>query len=530
MSLSSLDLWVLGAYAVMLLSVALYVSREKDGHSKNTEDYFLAGKSLPWWAIGASLIAANISAEQIIGMSGEGFRIGLAIAAYEWQAAIVLILVAKYFLPIFLKREIYTMPQFLETRYGSGVKTLMSGYWIFLYTAVNLTTVLWLGALAVNTLTGLSILPSMAALGGFAILYSYWGGLKAVALTDIIQVVILVIGGFIIAWLTMGMIGGDSGVLGGFKRMYTELPDKFDMIFEKDQYGYDTMPGIWTLLGGLWILHLNYWGFNQYIIQRALGAKDIKEAQKGLVFAAALKLLMPLIIVLPGIAAVMLATPEFSALNAEVLADKTDKAYPEVMRIMPSGLRGLIFAALVAAIVSSLASMMNSISTIFTMDIYKTAKSGRTETHYVMIGRLTAVSAMIFAVIIAQPIFQNMESAFQTVQELTGYVAPGVVSVFLLGMFYKSANSSGAYAMLIASIVLSFAVAIIFPDFQFVNRIWAIFLGCTALGVIVSKLTSAPSKEQSVNLGDINFKTSTSFNMWSGIIGLTLIALYAAFW
>ena len=530
MSLSSLDLWVLGAYAVMLLGVALYVSREKDGHSKNTEDYFLAGKSLPWWAIGASLIAANISAEQIIGMSGEGFRIGLAIAAYEWQAAIVLILVAKYFLPIFLKREIYTMPQFLETRYGSGVKTLMSGYWIFLYTAVNLTTVLWLGALAVNTLTGLSILPSMAALGGFAILYSYWGGLKAVALTDIIQVVILVIGGFIIAWLTMGIIGGDSGVLGGFERIYTELPDKFDMIFEKDQYGYDTMPGIWTLLGGLWILHLNYWGFNQYIIQRALGAKDIREAQKGLVFAAALKLLMPLIIVLPGIAAVMLATPEFGALNTEVLADKTDRAYPEVMRIMPSGLRGLIFAALVAAIVSSLASMMNSISTIFTMDIYKMAKSGRSESHYVMVGRLTAVSAMIFAVIIAQPIFQNMESAFQTVQELTGYVAPGVVSVFLLGMFYKSANSSGAYAMLIASIVLSPAVAFFFPDFQFVNRIWAIFLGCVVLGVLVSKFTNAPLKEQSVNLGDINFKTSASFNMWSVIIGLSLIALYAAFW
>jgi len=529
-ALSTLDLFVLMAYAVMLLAVALYVSREKDGHAKNTEDYFLAGKSLPWWAIGASLIAANISAEQIIGMSGEGFRIGLAIAAYEWQAAIVLIIVAKYFLPIFLKREIFTMPQFLETRYGTGVKTLMSGYWIFLYTAVNLTTVLWLGALAINTLTGLSIFMGMAALGGFAILYSFWGGLKAVALTDIIQVVILVLGGFVIAWLTMGMIGGDNGVLGGIQRVYTELPDKFDMIFEKGQKGYDTLPGIWTLLGGLWILHLNYWGFNQYIIQRALGAKDIKEAQKGLVFAAALKLLMPIIIVLPGIAAVMLVTPEFGTLNAEVLADKTDRAYPEVMRIMPSGLRGLIFAALVAAIVSSLASMMNSISTIFTMDLYKMAKSDKSEQHYVTVGRITAVLAMVFAVIIAQPIFQNMESAFQTVQELTGYIAPGVVAVFLLGMFYKPTNSAGAYTMLLASVILSPLIATVFPDFQFVNRIWVIFLGCVALGIGVSKFTSAPREGRSVLLGDINFKTSTSFNVWSLVIGLILIALYAAFW
>ena len=384
MSLSGLDIGVLIAYAVMLFAVAIYVSREKDGHAKNTEDYFLAGKSLPWWAIGASLIAANISAEQIIGMSGEGYRIGLAIAAYEWQAAIVLILVAKYFLPIFLKREIYTMPQFLDQRFGSGVKTTMSIYWIALYTLVNLTTVLWLGGLAIQTLTGVNILLAMAGLGAFAIAYSIFGGLKAVALTDIIQVVILILGGLVIAVMTLNMIGSGS-FLNGFERLYTELPEKFDMIFEPGQKGYDTLPGIWTLLGGLWILHLNYWGFNQYIIQRALGAKDVAEAQKGLVFAAALKLIMPLIIVLPGIAAVMLAMPEIGALDKDVLDATSDKTYPSIMSIMPSGFRGLIFAALVAAIVSSLASMVNSISTIFTMDIYKPmVKPGQTEQHYVL--------------------------------------------------------------------------------------------------------------------------------------------------
>ena len=531
MFLSGLDIGVVVVYAVLLMSIALWISREPKGHTKSTEDYFLAGKSLPWWAIGASLIAANISAEQIIGMSGQGYAVGLAIAAYEWQAAIVLIIVAKYFLPIFLKRGIYTMPQFLDQRYGSGVKTVMSGYWIFLYTAVNLTTVLWLGALAVNALTGVSIFMGMAGLAGFAIAYSMYGGLKAVAMTDIIQVVILVMGGLIIAWLTMGMIGGDSGVSGGFKRLYTELPGKFEMIFDKNHPAYGDLPGIWTLLGGLWILHFNYWGFNQYIIQRALGAKDLREAQKGLVFAAGLKLLMPVIIVLPGIAAIMLASPEFNLIDGAALADKSDRAYPEVMKIMPSGLRGLIFAALIAAIISSLASMMNSISTIFTMDIYKDKlQPGKTDTHYVTVGRITAFVAMVLALFLAQPLLGGMESAFQTIQEYTGFIAPGVVAVFLLGMFWKRANSQGAIAMLVGSIVFSLILKFGFGDIPFVIRIWIIFLACVALGYVVSKMTAEPSAEQPVVLGDIEFGTSKSFNIWTVIIAVSLIAIYAIFW
>ena len=395
MHLSHLDLIIVGLYGVVLFAIAQWVSREAKGVSRTTEDYFLAGKSLPWWAIGASLVAANISAEQIIGMSGDGYKIGLAIAAYEWQAAIVLMIVAKYFLPIFLKREIYTMPQFLETRYGDGVKTVMSVFWIILYTVVNLTAVMWLGSVAVNTLTGASLFWGMAGLAGFALAYSMFGGLKAVALTDILQVIILVLGGLIIAWLTMGMIGGDNGVLGGFKRLYTELPGKFDMILAKGDPAYDKLPGIWTLLGGLWVLHFSYWGFNQYIIQRALGAKDVAEAQKGLVFAAGLKLLMPLIVVLPGIAAVMLAAPDMGVIDKSLLDSGSDRAYPEVMKLMPSGLRGLIFAALIAAIVSSLASMVNSIATIFTMDIYRDKLvKDRDETHYVTVGRITAITAM----------------------------------------------------------------------------------------------------------------------------------------
>lgn len=528
--LASLDIIVVVVYAVILFAIAQYVSREPGGGAKSTEDYFLAGKSLPWWAIGASLIAANISAEQIIGMSGEGYRIGLAIAAYEWQAAIVLIFVAKYFLPIFLKREIYTMPQFLDQRFGSGVKTTMSIYWIALYTLVNLTAVLWLGGLAIQTLTGMNIIIAMAGLGLFAIAYSIFGGLKAVALTDIIQVVILIIGGIIIAVMTLNMIGGGN-FFNGFERLYTELPEKFDMIFEPGQHGYDTMPGIWTLLGGLWILHLNYWGFNQYIIQRALGAKDLPEAQKGLMFAAALKLIMPLIIVLPGIAAVMLAMPEIGALDKAALDAKTDSTYPAIMSIMPAGFRGLIFAALIAAIVSSLASMVNSISTIFTMDIYKPMmKPGQTERHYVGVGRLVAALAMLIAVIAAKPFLGGFESAFQTIQEYTGFIAPGVVAVFLLGMFFHRVNSTGAFVALIVSVLVSLIFKFGAPDFSFVNRIWVVFLLCMVLGVLASMATSAPSEDRLVRAGGVNFKTSSMFNACSLLVAAILITLYWVFW
>ena len=422
------------------------------------------------------------------------------------------------------------MPQYLDQRFGTGVKTTMSVYWIALYTLVNLTTVLWLGGIAVETLTGLNIVLAMAGLGAFAIAYSIFGGLKAVALTDIIQVVILIAGGTFIAILTLNMIGGGS-FLNGFERLYTELPDKFDMIFEKGQKGYDTLPGIWTLLGGLWILHLSYWGFNQHIIQRALGAKDLPEAQKGLVFAAALKLIMPLIIVLPGIAAVMLAMPEIGALDQAALDAKTDSTYPSLMAIMPQGIRGLIFAALIAAIVSSLASMVNSISTIFTMDIYKPMlKPGQTEGHYVNIGRIVAGAAMVIAVIAAKPFLGGFESAFQTVQEYTGFIAPGIVAVFLLGMFFKSCNSAGAFTALIISVVVSLIFKFAFPDFPFVNRIWVVFLLCMFLALVVSNFTTKPSESQLLKTGDVSFATRTSFNICSIAIGIILVLLYAVFW
>jgi SSS family solute:Na+ symporter len=289
-------------YAVLLLVLAQWVSREKAGHQKDSSDYFLAGRTLPWWAIGASLIAANISAEQIIGMSGSAWVMGIAIGAYEWMAALTLVIVAKWLLPVFLKHKIYTMPQFLEQRYDHRVRTVMALFWLGIYVFVNLTSILWLGALAVNTVTGVDLTVGLIALGAFAAAYSLYGGLKAVALTDIIQVTLLVLGGILIALISLNEVSGGQGVVAGFQVLLEKTPERFDLIFTKDSPHYVSLPGISVLVGGMWIMNLSYWGFNQYIIQRALAAKSTREAQKGIMFAAFLKMIMPLIIVLPGAA------------------------------------------------------------------------------------------------------------------------------------------------------------------------------------------------------------------------------------
>ena len=526
--LSSLDLTVIGIYAVVLLSVALYVSTRKSTADMSSEDYFLAGKSLPWWAIGASLIAANISAEQIIGQSGQGFVVGLAIAAYEWQAAIVLLIVAKYFLPIFLEKKIYTMPQFLELRFGSAIKSMMAVFWVVLYTAVNLTAVLWLGGLALTALTGWNVVAAMMGLAAFAVIYSLYGGLKAVALTDIIQVVVLIAGGFAITGIVLSLVGDGAGIFAGLGTLMGEIPGHFKMILAPENPSYNNLPGIWTLLGGLWVLHFSYWGFNQYIIQRALGAESLAEAQKGLAFAAALKLLIPIIVVIPGIAALYLARE--GQLDMARLAASPDSTYGILMGLVPEGLRGLVFAALIAAIVSSLASMMNSISTIFTMDIYRDLIApDRTEAHYVTIGRLTSAIAIVIAVILARPFLGGMESAFQAIQEYTGFIAPGIVSVFLLGMFWKGCNAQGAFAMLVVSVVANIALKFITPDLAFVIRIWIVFLSCLVVGYVASNLNKGDDM-RAINLGGMNFVTTQGFNRSAVSLTVILVAIYVYFW
>jgi SSS family solute:Na+ symporter len=542
MSLSAIDLIVVIAYAIGIFSLAQWVSREKAGHTKDTSDYFLASKNLPWWAIGSSLIAANISAEQIVGMSGSGYAIGLAIASYEWMAAATLLIVGKFFLPIFLKNHIYTMPQFLERRYGGLIRTLMAIFWLALYIFVNLTSIIWLGSIAVNKVAGVDQDVALVMLGAFALLYQLRGGLKAVALTDIVQVTLLVLGGLVVAFLTLTEIGGGD-LFAGFHRLVTAAPDHFHMILEKDDPHYIDLPGLSVLLGGMWIANIAYWGFNQYIIQRALAAKSLDEAQKGVIFAAYLKLIMPLIIVLPGIAAVVLA-PDLA---------KPDQAYPTMMRLLPPGLLGLVFAALIAAIVASTASKINSIATIFTLDVYAKRRHERTraeddrgkskseEKHLVLVGRITAVTAIVIAILAARPLLGSSEQAFQFIQEFTGFFTPGITVIFLLGLFWKRANEAGAIVAAVTSVVLSTIMKYTLPaaalpqgvnDYltPFINRMGVVFLVSLSLAVIVSLATRQREGADTIDTADVRYRTSAGFNVGALGVILILIALYATWW
>lgn len=518
--LAPLDLLIVGVYAAVLLGLAWYVSRKQRGHERDSSDYFLAGKSLPWWAVGASLIAANISAEQIIGMSGSGYAVGLAIASYEWMAAITLIIVGKYFIPVFLARGIYTMPQFLEQRFDRSVRTVMAVFWLGVYIFINLTSVLWLGALAINALTGLEMHWGLLALATFALAYSLYGGLRAVAMTDLLQVVVLIFGGLLIAWITLDQVGGGTGPVAGFDRLWTELPGKFEMILSSDNPQYANLPGLGVLLGGMWVMNLSYWGFNQYIIQRALAAKSVAEAQKGIAFAAFLKLLMPLIIVVPGIAAAMLSPG----------LERPDQAYPEMMKLAPVGLRGLIFAALVAAIVSSVGSMVNSISTIFTMDLYRPMKPKASEASLVRTGRIVGATALGIAVLCAQPLLGGFDQAFQYIQEFTGFFTPGICAIFILGVFVPSTTARGALAAAIGSFVLSIAFRYAAPDIPFMDRVGYVFLLCMGMAMAISWLQGQRQQQGSVELAGIDFATSKGFNVAAGVVTASLIALYGVFW
>ncbi|MBB5712250.1 sodium/sugar symporter [Sphingomonas xinjiangensis] len=530
-SLSQIDLIVVIVYAIGIFGLAQWVSREKAGHAKDTSDYFLASKSLPWWAIGASLIAANISAEQIVGMSGSGYAIGLAIASYEWMAALTLLIVGKFFLPIFLRNEIYTMPQFLEQRYGKILPVLMAVFWLALYVFVNLTSIIWLGSIAVNKVAGVDQDAALIALGAFALLYQLYGGLKAVALTDIVQVTLLVLGGLVISYLTLNEISGGQGVIAGFGVLTDRVPGHFDMILSSDHPFYKDLPGISVLVGGMWIANLSYWGFNQYIIQRALAAKNLGEAQKGVVFAAYLKLIMPVIIVLPGIAAVILA-PELG---------KPDEAYPTMMRLLAPGLLGLVFAALIAAIIASTASKINSIATIFTLDLYAKGRGINTrgengtgvegqEKHLVLVGRIVAAVAVVIALIAARPLIGQSDQAFQFIQEFSGFFTPGITVIFLLGLFWKGAREWGAIVAAIASVLLSYAFKVGMPDFPFMNRMGLVFLISLALAVIVSLVVKGRGDANRVTMEGVSFGTPATFNIAGVGVILILIALYATWW
>ncbi|MCO4180079.1 sodium/sugar symporter [Proteus terrae] len=537
--LSTIDYAIFALYVVIIISLGLWVSRSKDGEKKGTKDYFLAGKTLPWWAIGSSLIAANISAEQFIGMSGSGFSIGLAIASYEWMAALTLIIVAKYFLPVFIEKGIYTIPEFVENRFKSrNLKTILAVFWLALFIFVNLTSVLYLGSLALETILGVPMMYAIIGLALFAVIYSLYGGLSAVAWTDVVQVFFLILGGLFTTVLAVSYIGGDGGIMEGLSKMTQAAPDHFKMILEKDNPQFMNLPGIAVLIGGLWVANLYYWGFNQYIIQRALAAKSINEAQKGLVFAAFLKLIVPVLVVVPGIAAFVITTNPELMVGLGTMAQEhiptlsqADKAYPWLTQFLPVGAKGVVFAALAAAIVSSLASMLNSIATIFTMDIYKEYIGPKaSETRLVNVGRISAVVALIIACFIA-PLLGGIDQAFQYIQEYTGLVSPGILAVFLLGLFWKKTNAKGAIIGVVLSIPFALFLKLMPLGMPFLDQMMYTFMFTTVVIALVSLTsTKTDDSEGAIALTDKTFKTQSGFNIASYAIMIILCVLYAVFW
>lgn len=520
---STIDMTIFIGYLCLMVGIGIYLSRR--GKNETSQDYFLASRSLPWWAVGGSLIASNISAEQFIGMAGSGYAVGMAIASYELMAALTLVIVAKYFLPIFLKKGIYTMPQFLEVRYDRRVRVGLAVFWLLLFVFVNITSVLYLGGLAIESIMGISMMWAVIGLALYAATFSIFGGLSAVVWTDVIQVVVLLLGGLLASVMVLNALGG--GFFSGLSTLMEKAPEKFDMILDKSNPEYINLPGISVLVGGMWIANIYYWGTNQYIIQRALAAKSLKEAQLGTAFAAFIKILLPLIVVIPGIAAFVL--------GADI--EKNDQAYPWIINnYISTGFKGLAFAALIAAIGSSLSSIVNSASTIFTLDVYKTlfqknieSTTPASEKKLVTVGKITSAVCLIIGVLVA-PLLGNLDQAFQFIQEYTGFISPGVVAVFLFGFFWKRTSANAALWTVILSIPLSIIFKLILPDLPFMDRIGLVFLVSCAVLIIISLIENKGDDRKAIDVDKGLFHTSTLFNASAILITCILAAIYALLW
>ncbi|WP_421828021.1 sodium/sugar symporter [Larkinella sp.] len=551
--LQTLDYVVFFIYFIIVASYGYWIYQRKKTKETSSTDFFLAEGSLTWWAIGSSLIASNISAEQFIGASGDGFAMGLAIATYEWMAAATLIVVAVFFMPIYLKNRIFTMPQFLTKRYNNTVAMIMAIFWLFLYILVNLTSILFLGALAVSTISGLNFTFCMFALAVFAVIITL-GGMKVIGYTDVIQVFFLILGGLATTYLAVNLVSsenGTTGILNGFNHMLAKSEDHFHMIFPKGHPHYASLPGLTVLIGGMWIVNLNYWGCNQYITQRALGA-DLKTAREGILFAAFLKLLMPIIVVLPGIAAYTLYQ---QGLFQQEMLDATgevnkDHAYPVLLNLLPAGLKGLSFAALTAAVVASLAGKANSISTIFTLDIFKKYISpDASEKKLVRVGRIAIWVSMLMAIFISPFMGIDKKGGFQFIQEMTGLVSPGVFAAFIMGFFWKKTNSSGALFAIVGGFLLSLFFKYMLPglvDLQFLaptgfavpnpdgiytipflDTMGFVFLICVAVMVVLG--LQKPS-DKGLEIDSSMFKTSSSFAIGAAVVLAIIVLLYGYFW
>ena len=553
------DYLVFVAYIVILVGMGIFLSRGKKGEEKSSTDYFLAGNTLTWWAVGASLIAANISAEQFIGMSGSAYVSGIAMAAYELMAAATLIVVGKFLLPLMIEKKVLTIPQFLSERYNWGVGLSFSIFWLFLYVFINLTSVAWLGALAMKQILGLptiagvfmgmnvdmTLLVIILFLFVVAGLYSIYGGLASVAWTDVMQVTFLVGGGLITAYAALDVIAGsldiEGGALGALGQIYSELlenPDDkhFNLVVTRNEELYPVIngivengvtiqkadpyfdiPGIVVIVGALWLTNLGYWGFNQYIIQKGLAAKSLAEAKKGMIFAAFLKILIPFIVCIPGVCAFyIMNSPDCADLRASLAGslDRPDDAYPWLIRnFTPTIVKGLSFAALAAAVISSLASMFNSTSTIFTMDIYKRFfNKNASEKKLVTVGRLTSIAALLLALIAVYPIMGGADQAFQVIQEYSGFVYPGIVVIFGLGLLWKRASGTAAVVAAIGTFFFSILFKFLLPDVPFLLRMGYVF-AC----LIVLFFTISMTSKKTVKAEELDEHTIKTQLKWSNI-------------
>ncbi|HEY3429865.1 MAG TPA: sodium/solute symporter [Cyclobacteriaceae bacterium] len=558
--LQSADYIVFLFYFLIVAIYGYWVYNKKKKALADSKDFFLAEGSLTWWAIGASLIASNISAEQMIGMSGSGFKLGLAISAYEWMAAATLLIVAIFFMPVYLKNKIFTMPQFLSQRYNERVAMIMAVFWLMLYIVVNLMSILYLGALAISGISGFSIIVCILGLAVFAIVITL-GGMKVIGYTDVIQVFFLVLGGLVASYIAMNMISGDAGIGAGFNILTSKTADHFDLIFDKSNPNYIDLPGLSVLVGGMWIANLNYWGCNQYITQRALGA-SLPVARSGLLFAAFLKMLMPLIVVIPGIAVYYIIENQIPGISAADMLTSSgvqdpNKAYPALLGLLPIGLKGLAFAALTAAIVASLAGKANSIATIFTLDIYKKAfNKTASESNLVNVGKVSVIVSMLMAVllslILGDALMGEGKQGFQYIQEYTGFVSPGIFAMFILGFFWKKTTSNAALFATIGgfifSVILKFLpqwvdlsalyaygwsvpVASGVYEIPFLDRMAIVFLLCIIgmyfISVYENKKGVVP---KGLEVDASMFKVSTGFAVGALIIVAMLVAFYSAYW
>ncbi len=549
LGLESLDYGIFFVYFVIVASYGYWVYKNKGKQSADSKDFFLAEGSLTWWAIGASIIASNISAEQFIGMSGQAFQLGIAISVYELLGGVSLLIVAVYFLPMYLNNKIYTMPQFLAKRYNDRLATIMAVFWLFLYIFVNLTSIIYLGGLSLEKMTGFSFMSCAIFLTVFAVIITL-GGMKVIGYTDVIQVVCLIFGGLATTYLALQLlsdrVGTGSGLFEGFSLIAQKADSHLHMIFEKGEYevhdgrggfmdAYNQLPGIMMfIIGGQWVNNLNYFGCNQYMTQRALGA-DIKTARRGVLFAAFLKMLMPFIVVLPGLAAYVLfqenAEPAIVNGITQNGIVKPDNAYPVLLNLLPVGLKGLAFAALTAAIVASLAGKANSISTIYVLDIHqKFFNKNLTEKQTIWTGRMAIIVAFVIALMVS-PLLANFGQAFEYIQVYTGYISPGILSIFLLGFFWKKATANGALAAAVLSVVLSAVIAKVYPDFPFMNRMGVVFWICSLVHIGIS-LLQAKGKDQE-NAFEVRrewFKVDNTFKIGAVAVCVIFVVIYAIFW